>query len=357
MTGLPKTIDVDVREGVGLITLNRPSALNAINLEMAQVLLETLKSWQHNDAVHLVVLRSSCLDAFCAGGDVKMIYSLVKEDKFSEAETFYKTEYQVNALLSSYAKPVVAFGHGIVMGGGMGLVMHSHYRLAVGESFWAMPETAIGFFPDVGAINFFNKCPKETGTLMALSGYRANPADALYAGLATHYLDTRSLDVFLTGLFQANTQENAAGVIDILLENFSSDPPQESALSFFSESIDACFSQETLPDILSSLDGLSKTSESLAAQKWFKSIHAALQKNSPLSLVITLAYLRCYGKKSLKDVFEMDANLAEKFIKQGDFMEGVRAKLVDKCARPRWLHQDYQQISPREIEDFLESVL
>jgi enoyl-CoA hydratase/carnithine racemase len=353
MTILSSYIDIKYENGVAFITLNRQEALNALNPEMAHTLITLLTTCQEEPSISCIVLQSALPKAFCAGGDIKKIYALIQENNLNAAKRFHAAEYQVCTLLKQSKKPVIALGTSLVMGGGLGLVMHSQYRIATSSSLWAMPETEIGLFPDVGAAHFLNRCPHFTGYLMALTGYRAPAADLIYTGLATHYLEEQTLPLFIQGLKQAPLNENPRFAIETLLEHLSRVPDEESAFEHFSNKISECFSHKTMVHIISALEAWAKQAFTTIEKKWVQSLLQSLEKASPLSLCVTLSYLHHVKTKSLYEIHQMDQILGEKFFKYGDYMEGVRAKLIDKCKAPNWLHPSVETVTQEEINSFL----
>ena len=342
-----------VTQGIGYLSLNRPAALNALNQEMVDAIHFYLDEWNQSKDVNVVVLNSSSPNFFCAGGDIKALYHHYKNNEFCDIEKFYTREYALNQKLSSYPKPTIAIGSGLVMGGGLGLVRHCDYRLMTENSEWAMPETAIGFFPDVGAIWFLNKCPGYIGWLMALSGCRANAADSLYTGLGTHFLSSETIEIFYQGLEKSPTHIDARECIDILLENISTIPQMESPMNHFRQEIDTFLSEEDLSVSLNAFELLLSQKLTRSEKEWIEDVDQGFVNASPLSLAVTYQYLKKMRSASLKTVFETDRKLANLFLERGDFIEGVRAKLIDRDGMPRWLNADLYDVSAQDLEPFM----
>tara|TARA_B000000565_G_scaffold231927_1_gene190969 strand:- start:10714 stop:11793 length:1080 start_codon:yes stop_codon:yes gene_type:complete len=345
-----------VIQGIGYLSLNRPAALNALNQEMVDAIHYYLDEWEKSEDVNVVVLKSTSPNFFCAGGDIKALYHHYKNNELATIEKFYTREYALNQKLSAYTKPTIAIGSGLVMGGGLGLVQQCDYRLVTENSEWAMPETAIGFFPDVGAIWFLNKCPGYTGWLMALSGCRANAADIMYTVLGTHFLSSETLEVFYQGLEKAPTHTDARACIDILLENMSTTPQMESPISHFRQEIDTFLSEEDLSISLNAFELLLSQKLGKSEKQWLENVGQGFANASPLSLVVTHQYLKKMRSASLSAVFETDRKLANLFLDHGDFIEGVRAKLIDRDGMPKWLNADLYDVSVQDLEPFMNAL-
>lgn len=348
-------INAKIHQGIGYISLNRPSALNALNREMVDELHHLLESWACSSEVDVVVLNSTSPTFFCSGGDIKDLYHHFQKQDWAKIQSFYTQEYALNKKLSCFPKPTIAIGAGLVMGGGFGLARHCDYRIVTETSSWAMPETAIGFFPDVGAAWFLNQCPGFTGWLMALSGCRVNAEDLLYTGLGTHHLASRSLDFFYEGLEKAPTNVDAQGCIDILLENLQTPTQLESPLAHFRQEIDAFLAEGDLEILLSSFDMLLLQKLKPAEKEWLQNIYDLFAYASPLSLEVTHLYLEKKKSASLENVFDCDLKLAKVFLEQGDFIEGVRAKLIDRDGQPNWKYSDLFDVNQAAIKPFIDS--
>jgi len=325
-----KPILFDVQNGCGVITLNRPQALNAINLDMIQAMRTKLATWARDDQVYLVVIKGTGDKAFCAGGDLKEIYAAAIKGDQEFCRTFFKEEYDLNQDIATFPKPYVSLCKGYTMGGGMGLAMHTPYRIATTDSLFAMPENAIGFFPDVGASYFLQSCPGSIGLFFALTGTRFNAAEALFAGLATHYIAQDGLDIFFETLVRAPKKNFAAEVVQEALSFFATEPDFPTPVLDNKERIDACFSGETLADCLAVLR--------LERGAYLTKALHKLEDLSPLSLAITYTFFqKKYKVSSLKAALARDYVLSQKLLQQGNFIEGIRALLVDKDRFPQWV--------------------
>jgi len=266
---------VERRGVLGLLTLNRPKALNALTLGMSERMTAALRDWAEDDAVKTVAIRGAGDRAFCAGGDVRDLYEARGKDP-GYAPRFYTTEYRLNRLIKRYPKPYVALIDGIVMGGGVGVSIHGSDRVATGRTLFAMPETGIGLFPDVGGTYFLPRCPGELGAYLGLTGARIGAADMLYCGLATAHLPAEPLPTLLDRL--AGGEPPQAAIAALAAD--AGMPP----LAAHRATIDRCFQGDRVEAILAALerDGSDFARETLAS----------LAKRSPTSLKVTLRQLR-----------------------------------------------------------------
>jgi enoyl-CoA hydratase len=327
-TALPsiETVKFAVAGSVGLITLNRPKALNALDQEMCLTADAALKVWAEDDGITAVIIRGAGDKAFCAGGDVR----LAREDgiawKKGQSEgrivrEFFRDEYRMDRRIATFPKPYIALIDGITMGGGVGISVHGTYRLATARTMLAMPETQIGLFPDVGASYILSRLPGETGTWLALTGARLNGADCRMLGIATHLLDHARLD----DLVDALTAPGAD--IGTVVESHATRVGNAEVLANRA-TIDRCFAHHRMEDIVTALeaDGGAFATETLAT----------LRLMSPTSLKLTLKLVRKARTASLDDCFRMDYRLSQSVLAGHDFYEGVRAQLVDKDRNPKW---------------------
>ncbi|MBY0545399.1 MAG: enoyl-CoA hydratase/isomerase family protein, partial [Gammaproteobacteria bacterium] len=237
---------------IGLITLNRPNALNALNWEMCKAIQENLRLWEKEPHIKAVVIRGAGDKAFCAGGDVRHVYALGREQHYDDIMAFFHDEYALNYQISRYSKPYIAFMDGITMGGGAGLSVHAKFRIGTERLVMAMPETGIGFFPDIGATYFLPRCPYEIGTYLGLSGDKIDAADALYAQLIDYFIPSFHLDDVLDALLKIDFDYEAFDKVGLLLDHFAV-KTESSSLYQHREIIQACFSHDTIEAILLAL--------------------------------------------------------------------------------------------------------
>ena len=304
------------RGAVGLITLNRPKALNALNLAMVRAMRARLDVWAGDPEIGCVVIRGAGERAFCAGGDIRAAAQSGREGT-SYALDFWREEYLLNAAIKHYPKPYTALMHGIAMGGGLGVSVHGAYRIVDETAVLAMPETGIGFFPDVGGSYFLPRCPGETGMYLALTGARIGPADALYAGLATHVMRAEEWPVLFDGLAMGKSPA------DLLSPNTPTSPLAEHRAA-----IDRIFAAQSVEAILAGLDAQS--------DDWSRKTAATIRAKSPTSLKLTFREMREGRNLSFDDCLRMEFRLSSRLLAGNDFYEGVRAAVVDKDGAPKW---------------------
>ncbi|MBA2648021.1 MAG: enoyl-CoA hydratase/isomerase family protein [Legionella sp.] len=310
---------------LGIITLNRPKSLNALTLDMILELQKQLHSWKQDTVVHAIVIKACAGPVFCAGGDVRWLY----ESGFSDPKeqlTFFWHEYRLNHFIHHLGKPYIALMDGITMGGGVGISLHGSHPVASEKFVFAMPETGIGFFPDVGASYILNKCSDAFGIYLGLTGSRLNHHQAKQAGLSIPMVQAAQMPDLVHCLTQADLSQDSYGRVDACIKSYSTTVPNQTDLP--NTLINICFSQPSLELIIKTLE----KSEDVGAQE----IIAVLAKKSPLSLKVTLDQLQRAKGKSLEDCLTMDYTLAQHFMHDKDFYEGVRALLVDKDKNPKW---------------------
>lgn len=319
-----ETIVTTVERGIGRIVLNRPQALNAMDTPMYYALGRTLDGWRDDAAVRAVTIRGAG-KAFCAGGDIKYTLASVRAGDGS-AEAGYREEYRVDALIHDYPKPVAAIVHGICMGGGMGLAMHAARRFVTAGALLAMPETAIGFFPDCGIAWLLARLPGAVGTYLGLTGARVGAGDALALGLATDLASA----------------EQAEAVEDVLRPGGTStgETLAPGDIAEHRAEIDAAFGAPDVPGIVAALAS--------SGTEWAAATLATLRALCPMSLLVTFELLRRVRDVSLDRAFALDLALATRMAHRPDFAEGVRAIVVDKDRNPKW--------NPARLEDFDPSV-
>jgi len=323
-----------VEGSVGRITLNRPKALHALNTPMCEAIVAALQAWRHDPAVTLVLIDHTGERGFCAGGDIRMLAESGAKDG-NEARAFFFVEYRMNALLMDYEKPVAAVMDGVVMGGGVGVAMPCRYRVATERTTFAMPETGIGLFPDVGGGWHLPRLPGEAGLWLALTGARIKAADCLLLGVATDYVESARVEA----LKAAIVADPAA--VETLLTEYEADAG-EPPLAKHQDVIDACFSAPSVEAILQSLreDG----------SEWAIAQHDALLTKSPQTMKVALRQLRA-GKAmtSFHDNMVMEYRIGARVVGRHDFLEGVRAVIIDKDNQPKW--------SPGTVEGVTDTLL
>ena len=329
---MPDATVLTRREGrIGRIVLNRPQALNALDLSMIRACAAVLRTWQDDPHVHAVVIEGAGDRAFCAGGDVRALRQFELDGEHHKAETFFREEYELNLLIATYSKPYVALIDGICMGGGIGVSVHAPYRVATEHAAFAMPETAIGFFPDIGATFFLPRLPGQIGTYLGLTGVRMQGADAVHAGLATHFVRRQDLPALSEALAQDGP--GALGSHVAPLPDFSL-APQRAA-------IDHCFGADSVIDIVRRLEAI--------GDDWSFKTLTALRTVSPSALCWTLEALRRGANMTLRQCQMAELALTRTTMRHPDFAEGVRAMVVDKDRKPRWQPPRIEEMDPAVI--------
>jgi enoyl-CoA hydratase len=328
------------RQGrAGRITMNRPQALNALTYPMVGEIAAALETWAQDPAVEHVVLDGAGGRGLCAGGDVLSLYASRSEGP-AFARRFWADEYRLNARIARYPKPFVALMDGIVMGGGIGLSGHASHRVVTERSMLAMPETGIGLIPDVGGTWLLAHAPGETGTYLGLTGARLSAADAIYAGFADVFVRSAQL----AGLVAALETSPASQVKAVIAKFAGAPPPSE--LRVLSGAIDRAFAATSIEEIVARLGH--------NANAWASKTLADLKKKSPKALKVTLAAL-CQARNlpSLEAALDVEYRLVTRLFEEGEFIEGVRALLVDKDKAPKWNPTSLEQVTDAEVARLL----
>ncbi len=323
----------------GVMTLNRPKALNAFSHDMVRAVQKQYAAWEKDNEIYCVIQKSSSERAFCAGADVRVLYKAGLQDP-AQAKAFFYDEYALNWQLDRFTKPNIAFIDGIVMGGGVGISQHGTHRVAGKNYRFAMPETAIGLFPDIGAAQFLSRLPLNIGMYLGLTGNSINAADAHWLKLITHYIPMANR----RGIEEALSE----GIpVDQLLED-ASDDPGDTELKQLSQWIGSAFSAGTVECIMERLENISGD-----AKDWAQSTLKTLAEKSPLSLKVTHAHIRAGENRNLKRVLKADYDLVCRFMDSPDFFEGVRARLIDKDFAPKWQHETIDDVGKEDVQALL----
>jgi enoyl-CoA hydratase len=323
------------RGALGLITLNRPKALNALTHGMCLGMLKMLDEWAADDRIKAVAIRGAGPRAFCAGGDIRTMAESSR-DKTQVAANFLRDEYRLNAMIGAYAKPYVALTHGVVMGGGAGVSVHGSHRLGDEDLAFAMPETGIGFVPDIGSSFFLSHCPGESGLYLALTGNRIGLGDALALGLMTHSASAASHDDIIARLAQGGTVQAAIAA--------HARPKTPSPLAQHRARIDTIFAASSVEAVLERLDRDGGEFAAATARM--------MRSRSPTSLKIAFELLRRGKSLSLGECLKMEYRAASRMVMGQDFREGVRAQLLDKDGKPRWQPDALAGIKGTDIVDY-----
>lgn len=324
-------VHVSVENGIGMLTLDRPEALNALSRGMVRTVSAALARWHDDPDIRAVLIKAVPGRAFCAGGDVRVVIEAAKRRGVHEAAAFFADEYRMNWRIGSLGKPYIAVLDGITMGGGVGISVHGSHRIATESTLFAMPETGIGFFPDVGGSFFLPRLPSRTGFYLGLTGARLDGATATRLGIATHYVPARVLGELEGELL-------AGAPIDAVLARLAVEPAPGGLAT---ADIQQHFEGQTIGDILASLTA--------DASPFAKETLATLRQKSPLSVAVTMAQLTQGQLLDLAGCLAMEYRMVHRFLEASDFAEGVRAQLVDKDRQPRWRHARVEDVSETEV--------
>jgi len=327
-------LEVSRRDNLGIITLNRPEALNALNLEMVQAITAALAQWRGDEGIRAVLFTANGPRGFCAGGDVRAMRQLVLDGKAEEADAFFAAEYAMNGLIATYPKPTVVLSHGIVMGGGIGIAGHCRYRFTTPDAKFAMPEAAIGFVCDVGANYILARAPLNRALLFLMSGVTVGPADALALGLADCVHDPLRREAILTAVVAAAGAEQPEAALGHLV--------QAEMLAGGETAFVAA------ADAYAGLDWAD--AEAIVAGVADPMLAAALRARSPTSLTaIHAGHLAARRLAGIEAVLALELRLVQLLCRWPDFVEGVRAVLVDKDQKPAWQPAGFAGVRRAEI--------
>ena len=332
---------LEERGRAGLITLNRPKALNALTLDMVHAIRAKLDTWRNNGAVELVVIRGAGERAFCAGGDIRALHDSGKAGTPYVID-FYAHEYRLNRVIKRYPKSYIALINGIVMGGGVGVSVHGQYRVAGEGCVFAMPETGIGLFPDVGGTYFLPCCPGEVGMYLGLTGARLDVTDAKYASVATHIVPAAQHEALITALAEGSH------TVERTLTQFAITPDDKSRIAGLQQPIDRHFAHASVEAIVASLE----TDTSLFAAETLKS----LRTKSPTSLKVTYRQIREGKELGFEDCMKLEFRLTNRFMRGHDFYEGVRAAILEKDNAPKWQPSSLEAVAKADVDAYFASL-
>ncbi|KAH6840913.1 ClpP/crotonase-like domain-containing protein [Chaetomium sp. MPI-CAGE-AT-0009] len=339
--------------GLRSIELNRPLKYNALNGSMIRKIAPRMLEWAKSDMANVVVMKGAGDKAFCAGGDVAQLaeWNKLGPEGQEKSKEYFAQEYQLDHLIATYNKPYVAFMDGITMGGGVGLSIHAPFRIATERTVFAMPETNIGFFPDVGASFFLPRMPGFIGTYLALTSARLKGANVFYTGVATHYLHSTSLPRLESRLAELRFQDSdnmnvRLSAINSTIEEFVTGLPHDEPILLGGElrrAIDRCFSHNSVDGILRALE-----KETGGTRQWAQETLNTIHQRSPTAVHVALRQMRIGAKWSIRDTYVREYAMASKFMASHDFTEGVTALLIDKGRPPVWKPASLAEISPEE---------
>ena len=333
---MTKQIISTVSGNLGHITLNRPKALNALTQPMVDEITRLMLAWEKDEAIGAVLIDGAGERAFCAGGDVILLHDSGKAGD-ARAENFWRTEYALNDLIHRYSKPYITLIDGFVMGGGVGLSVHGGLRIAGDETVFAMPETGIGYFPDVGGSYFLPRLGMAVGQWLGLTGARLSAGQCIELGIATGYVPSAKHDALIKALGRAKLDGSDDAVASVMTA-FLAAPPKGEPIA---ASVKA-FGAPTMPDILKALDA--------DGGEWAVKQASNLRRKSPLALSVTQEALRRGGDLSFRDAMTQELDISLNFLKTQDFYEGIRAQLIDKDRNPKWSHDGVSAVTQSQIE-------
>ncbi|KAI1072440.1 hypothetical protein LB507_002948 [Fusarium sp. FIESC RH6] len=350
----PHDVVFESKYGLRTIMLNRPRKLNSLNASMVRKIVPRLIEWEKSDLANVVVLKGAGEKALCAGGDVAALARLNQEDPengWKDSAKYFELEYQLDHYIATYKKPYIAFMDGVTMGGGVGLSAHAPFRIATENTLFAMPETTIGFFPDVGASFFLPRMNGSVGTYLALTSERLRGPNVFYSGIATHYLHSTSLPDLEARLAELRFQDSDAlpqrlALINQTLEEFCTGLPYDQPMTLSGEirqAIDRCFNRHTISDIIAALQAERGPTEEWA-QKQLKTLH----RRSPTAVHVALRQMRVGGEWDIAETFKREHQIATKFMQHPDFTEGVSALLIRKD-EPTWNPESLEAVGGTNV--------
>lgn len=329
---------------IGSITLNRPSALNAISAEMVVAISRKLHAWAEDDEIFAVIVQGAGERAFSAGGDLKELYYAGKENR-ELAMPFFREEYRLNEYINKYPKPYIPLLHGFTMGGGLGLSVHGSHVVVAETTKLAMPETRVGLYPDTGASHFLSRCPNHIGMYMGLTSNTIDYNDAIFCGLAEYIVPYNKFTDLVTALCATDLRDNAHLMVTRTIEQFKV-APGDSAIAAQAQQIETIFNKPSVEEIFAALEQDNNT--------WTAEQLATLQQRSPTSLKITHRSINTGANLDISECMEMEFNLTTRVLEGHDIYEGIRAVLIDKSHAPKWQPARIQDVSDADIAKMFE---
>ncbi len=343
---MTEDVRIEVHRGLGRITLTRPSALHALNAPMCESILSALERWAEDPTVHLVMVEhEEGTRGFCAGGDIRMLAESGASDA-SEARAFFNVEYRMNAALKAFPKPVLAIMDGVTMGGGVGLSVHGSHRVATERTVFAMPETGIGLFPDVGGGWFLPRLSGALGTWLALTGARLKGSDVAAARVATHFIPSELVTNLKKQVEGADFSVGAADLLNEILRSLTHAVPVAS-FELHRDVINRCFALDTAEEIVAALEA--------EGGEWAGEQVAVMGTKSPETIKVALRQLREGAEATtFEDNMRMEYRIGWRKVQSADFLEGVRAVIVDKDNAPKWSPARLEDVSDAEVARYFE---
>ncbi len=331
------------REGcLGRITLSRPGALNALTIEMTRRIDACLADWAADNQIAAVVVEGDGR-AFCAGGDIRALHDAIRRGGDPLTATFYREEYHLNLRIFDYPKPYISLLDGIVMGGGAGISIPGSHRLVTEATVFAMPETAIGFFPDVGATYYLSRIPGRMGIYLGLTGTKLKAADTLFCGLGTHFVPRDRRTALVAALAEIDPVADVGDAVAKIIAAFAAEPGPPS-LAGTKTVIDRCFGFDSVEAIMAALRD--------EAGVWARRAHSAMEAASPTSLTVTLRQISGGRRLSFAAAMRREFRLSQRFVAGHDFPEGIRAAIVDRDGKPEWNPARLDAITEADVEAY-----
>ncbi|MEM6538676.1 MAG: enoyl-CoA hydratase/isomerase family protein [Pseudomonadota bacterium] len=327
----------------GLVTLNRPKALNALTKGMVEAFHDHLIEWEGLPSLKAVLVRGAGDRAYCAGGDVRWVVETAKDD-IEEAASFFHSEYRNNIAFHHFPKPIVSLIDGVVMGGGVGISVHGDFRVAGDKTLFAMPETGIGLFPDVGGGYFLPRLRDGLGFYLALTGVRAGPSDCMVAGIATHYVSSDQTETLVSELMKLPLGGHAHSEIEEVLDRLAGDPGPSELNDIRSAVNETFVGHKTFDDLITGLKN--------RGGEFAETTLETLSRMSPTSLKVTFEQLSRGHGLDFNDVMRMEYRIVRRMLTGHDFAEGVRAQLIDKDRNPKWSPADLGAVSDAEVQKY-----
>jgi len=336
---LGSSSEISIRKSgkAGRITLTRPEALNALSYNMCLTIGDALTQWEDDDQVEVIIIDAEGSKSFCAGGDIADMYRFAKAGDYEFGKKFWRDEYRINARIKNYAKPYVAIMDGIVMGGGVGISAHGSHRIVTENTMFAMPECSIGLIPDVGGNLLLSKAPGNIGEYLSTTGARLGAADCIFAGIADYFVPDAKLETLIKSL-----EETA----DLGLLEKSSEQPNNGILKNEQAEINKHFSH---PDALAIIHSLEADNS-----EWTQKAAKLIRRNSPLSVACALEIVRqSRNLDCIKDILALEYRYTSRSLAEGNFIEGIRAQIIDKDKSPKWVPATLEELDTNKISTML----
>lgn len=339
-------VKASVQHRTGHIELNRPKALNSLNQEMVDIVSEALKSWEHHPKIDQVLITSTSEKGFCAGGDVRAIRELDMEGRHTEGDEYFAHEYRMNLHLAEFPKPIISIADGVVMGGGIGISAHGSHRVVSEKAFASMPEMLIGFIPDVGSTKMFSAMKGTKGyaslalaNFLCLTAWRMNPADMLWAGYATHCVPSEHLPDFQALLVEQG--------VDAALEAYATEVPEDPPLQQYEHQITEIFGHDSWEEISQALEASEDTD-------FRELVQQHMELACPTSVVAAVELLRASNAApGMAEALDLELRMGNALRRTPNFIEGVRAVLVDKTKDPKFEPSSTAEVSVGALREVL----